>query len=143
MGQSQGVREYRCMVDSPYGLTNPDARFMDAKLAPESAFIVDSGEEGWFKFQFLVLKWRSERGTRSSINETVMMPAYQEIIGMGRTALPLILAQLRSEGDDPDQWFWALRAITGVNPVKPEDQGNFQAMALAWLRWAEREVYAW
>jgi hypothetical protein len=104
------------------------------------AFIV---AEDWLKFQSLVEQWRNERGARSSITETVMMPAYQKIIGMGMTALPLILAQLRSEGDEPDQWFWALKAITEANPVKPEDQGNFQKMAQAWLQWAEQEIHAW
>jgi hypothetical protein len=103
---------------------------------------VDSSAEDWLKFQKLVGQWRNERGARSSITETVMMPAYQEIIGMGQTAFPLILAQLRSEGDEPDQWFWALRAITGMNPVKPEDQGNFQKMAQTWLQWAGHEFYA-
>lgn len=71
-----------------------------------------------------------------------MLPAYQRIIGMGPDAVPLILAQLEAEGDDPDQWFWALRAITAANPVKPEDQGNTVKMAEAWLRWAKHEGYA-
>jgi len=70
-----------------------------------------------------------------------MLPSYQSIIGMGEEALPLILAQLKSERDEPDQWFWALRAITGANPVRPEDQGNFAKMAQAWLQWAN-EGYA-
>ena len=71
------------------------------------------------------------------------MPAYLAIIGMGERAIPFLIAQLRSEGDEPDQWFGALMAITGENPTKPEDQGNFQKMAEAWIKWAEREVYAW
>jgi hypothetical protein len=110
---------------------------------PDFEYVTDSGGDDWLKFQKLVTQWRIERGARSSITETVIMPAYQTIIGMGQSAVPLILAQLRSEGDDPDQWFWALQAITGENPVRPEDQGNFQKMAEAWLRWAERDVYAW
>jgi hypothetical protein len=89
-----------------------------------------------------VEQWKTERGARSSITEAAMMPAYQEIIGMGSKAVPLILEQIRSEGDEPDQWFWALRAITGENPVKPEDQGNFQKMAEAWLQWSQ-QLYAW
>jgi hypothetical protein len=88
-----------------------------------------------------VRKWKKQRGARSSITETVAMPAYQEIIGMGEKAIPLLLAQLRSEGDQPDQWFWALRAITGENPVKPEEQGNFRKMSQAWLKWSEQYVW--
>jgi hypothetical protein len=58
---------------------------------------------------------------------------------MGPDAVRLILAELKSEGDDPDQWFWALRAITQENPVKAEEQGDFRAMATAWFKWAEEE----
>jgi hypothetical protein len=71
-----------------------------------------------------------------------MLLAYQNIIGMGEDAVPLIIGELKSEGDDPDQWFWALMAITGANPVSPEDQGDFVAMAKAWLGWAKDQGYA-
>jgi len=105
----------------------------------KTEIVTDSSVENWVRFQNLITRWRDERGSRSSITETVMMPSYQKIIGMGKAAVPLILAQLRSEKDEPDQWFWALGAITEANPVKPEDQGNFQKMAQAWLEWAEHE----
>jgi hypothetical protein len=39
---------------------------------------------------------------------------YQEIIGMGERAVPLLLAELKRE---PDDWFWALHAITGASPL--------------------------
>jgi len=61
---------------------------------------------------------------------------------MGESAVPAILAQLKAEGDEPDQWFWALRMMTGENPVKPEDQGDFLAMARAWITWGEIKNYA-
>lgn len=61
-----------------------------------------------------------------------MHPAYQEIIGMGERAIPLLLGELRRE---PDDWFWALHAITGVNPVPEASRGNVQAMADAWVEW--------
>jgi len=76
-----------------------------------------------------------ERGASSSITKAIMAPSYQAIIGMGEPAVALILAQLRAEGDDPDQWFWALECITGENPIKPEDQGDSAKMAQAWLTW--------
>ena len=78
----------------------------------------------------------------SSITEMAMLPPYQSIIGMGEEAIPLILAQLKSEGDEPDQWFWALAAITGANPISAEDKGNFAKMAQAWFNWAEDAGYA-
>ncbi len=137
-GNKLGPREYRCTVDSPH-VTSLELTNVVISPSLKSPFIVGSPAEDWLKFQVLITQWRNERGARSSITETVAMPAYQKIIGMGEKAVPLILAQLRSEGDEPDQWFWALKAITEANPVKPEDQGNFQKMAQAWLEWAEHE----
>ena len=61
-----------------------------------------------------------------------MHPAYQQIIGMGTPALPLIFQELQRE---PDHWFWALGAITGENPVPEEDAGDLDAMTDAWLSW--------
>jgi hypothetical protein len=104
--------------------------------------LVDSGAKKWERFRMLAEQWRQERGAMSSITQMSTLPSYQKIIGMGDDAVPLILAQLRSEGDEPDQWFWALRIITDADPVRPEDRGNFQAMAKAWLAWSESEDYA-
>ncbi|MGD1072729.1 MAG: hypothetical protein ABSB15_21620 [Bryobacteraceae bacterium] len=78
----------------------------------------------------------------SSITEMSMCPSYQAIIGMGKSAVPLLLSQIQSEGDDPDQWFWALSSITGVDPVNDVDRGDFSQMATAWLEWGRREGYA-
>src|SRR5467141_601670 len=44
--------------------------------APQT--IVDSKAEKWARFQSLVKQWREERGARSSITETAMLPAYQK-----------------------------------------------------------------
>ena len=99
--------------------------------------------ENWLKFQGLVVQWRAERGAMSSITEAVLCPAYQGIIGLGPDATLLLLAQLRDEGDEPDQWFWALKSVTGADPVRPEDRGNYTSMAAAWLEWGQRQGYAW
>ena len=93
-------------------------------------------------FKTLAQRWRNERGSTSSITEMVLCPAYQSIIGMGPKAMRFIIAELRSEGDDPDHWFWALQALTGVNPVSEEQEGNLREMANAWLSWAASEGYA-
>ena len=58
--------------------------------------------------------------------------SYQEIIGLGRDALPLILSRLSTE---PNHWFWALRAIAGEDPVPAADAGKFDAMRQTWLQW--------
>jgi hypothetical protein len=99
--------------------------------------------EDWLKFKNLVSQWRRERGARSSITEVATCPAYQSIIGMGEVAVGFILAELELESGDPDQWFWALRAITGADPVSDEDRGNYRRMARSWLQWAQENGYAW
>lgn len=93
------------------------------------------------KFQRLVEQWHDERGVSSSLTECVLCSAYQSIIGMGQPAVSLLLDQLKSEGDDPDQWFWALCAITGCQPVPEEDLGNFVKMSQHWLDWGRHNGY--
>lgn len=107
----------------------------------EGKLIVDSKAKQWAQFQSLVAEWKAARGATSSITQMSMLKPYQKIIAMGDGVVPLILAQLRSEGDEPDQWFWALRILTDVNPVRPEDQGDFLAMARAWIEWGESNAY--
>ena len=99
-------------------------------------------QEDQFRFNSLVAKWQEERGVLSSITEIAMCPSYQRIIAMGKDAIPLILARLESEGDEPRMWFWALKVISGEDPVTDSDRGNFKAMATAWLRW-DRERDDW
>jgi hypothetical protein len=107
-----------------------------------SAPVVDRAAQRSERFRKLVSQWNMERGVSSSITEGALCLSYQEIIGMGPDAISLILAQLKSEGDEPDQWFWALRVITGADPVDPQDSGDYLKMARAWFEWAAREGYA-
>ena len=102
----------------------------------------DAKVQAWLKFKTLISQWHAERGATSSITAGAICDAYQKIIGMGPDAIPLIIAQLRSEGDEPDQWFWALQILTGVDPVEEEDRGDCAKMATAWIDWAETEGYA-
>ena len=99
------------------------------------------------KFRDLLRDWKRQRGATSSITAMSMLRPYQQIIGMGLDALPLILAELRSEADDPDQWFWALSIIAEANNLTPPQigahiQGDYQAMAQVWLDWGESHGYA-
>lgn len=87
------------------------------------------------KFQLLADQWRKERGATSSITQMMLCSAYQQIIGMGERAIPFILTALRSEGDNPDHWGWALHAITGEDPIPPEATGDTVKIAQAWLDW--------
>ncbi len=90
------------------------------------------------KFYSLANRWKNERGPTSSITEMAIHPAYQEIIGMGKEAIPLILSELEKS---PDHWFWALSAISGEDPVKPEDRGRIKKMAEVWLEWGREKGY--
>jgi len=84
------------------------------------------------KFSELAEKWREETRYLSSVRDMVLHPAYQQIIGMGREALPFLFEELKRQ---PDHWFWALHAITGEDPVPPEEKGNVEAMTRRWLLW--------
>jgi len=70
----------------------------------------------------------------SNTAQMAMLRPYQKIIGMGWDAVPLILEELQRE---PDQWFWALEAITDENPVPPEVAGKVRPMAEAWITWGK------
>ncbi len=89
-------------------------------------------------FEKLADEWRQATEFVSSLTEMVTHPAYQRIIGLGNAAIPLLLNRL---GDRPEHWFWALKAITGADPVAAEDRGNIDAMRGAWLAWGQREGY--
>lgn len=84
------------------------------------------------RFAQLAQRWREETRWLSSTTEAAMHPAYQAVIGMGWDALPLILEELRA---DSGHWFWALKAITGEDPVSEADRGSIQRMRDAWLQW--------
>lgn len=86
------------------------------------------------KFQALVKKWKDETAHLSSPNDIAIHPAYQQIIGMGLDVLPLIFQELRDGGG---RWHWALKAITGADPVPETDRGKVHLIKSAWLKWAE------
>ena len=90
------------------------------------------------RFKNLSRTWQEETMLSSSLQEVALHPAYQEIIGMGEKAIPLILEELKYK---PGHWFWALRSITGENPVPPENQGNFPAMTENWVEWGVKNGY--
>jgi hypothetical protein len=90
------------------------------------------------RFQGLAAQWRRETRHLSLMSDVVMNPAYQQIIGMGKPAIALILQDLKQQ---PDHWFWALRSITGENPIQPDDRGRLPQMAEAWLEWGRQHGY--
>ncbi|MEO1395544.1 MAG: hypothetical protein AAFV90_21790 [Cyanobacteria bacterium J06634_5] len=92
------------------------------------------------QFNQLAQEWRANTALLSDLSKKSMHPAYQRIIGMGQEVLPLLLKELERR---PGHWFWALGAITGANPVKPENRGRMKRMAQDWLEWGRDHGYQW
>jgi hypothetical protein len=90
------------------------------------------------RFQRLTAEWKAQAEYLSNTAQIDMLVPYQRIIGMGAPVVPLILEELQRE---PDQWFWALEAITEENPVPPESAGKVAVMADAWLQWGRQRGY--
>lgn len=88
------------------------------------------------RFEQLKNDWKVQSQYLSNTAQMAMLWPYQQIIGMGSLAVPLILAELRRE---TDHWFWALEAITGENPVPLENGGSVTAAADAWLQWGRQK----
>jgi hypothetical protein len=84
------------------------------------------------QFDALSAQWKEETRYLSSTTDIAANPAYQRIIGMGMPAVPLILEDLRKQ---PYQWFWALHAITGEDPVPESMRGRVREMSQAWINW--------
>ena len=70
----------------------------------------------------------------SSSTQRAMHPAYQRIIGLGPVVLPLLIDDMRRNHSD---WFWALQAITGHDPIPEEKRGNILEMIECWVAWAK------
>jgi hypothetical protein len=77
-------------------------------------------------------QWMRDTAKLSSTRDIALHPSYQRIMAMGPSALPLIFDSLKEQ---PHHWFWALRFITGEDPVKPEDLGKTRRTAEAWIEW--------
>jgi hypothetical protein len=86
------------------------------------------------QFARLAAEWKAQSRYLSNTAQMAMLRPYQRIIGLGPAVVPLILAELDRE---PDQWFWALEAITGENPVAPSADGKVREMARAWVEWGK------
>jgi hypothetical protein len=91
------------------------------------------------RFKHLAKAWKSDTELISKVTKKILHPAYQKIIGMGEPAIPLILKDLSENG--PDDWFWALTAITDENPITAEIAGNMTAMTEVWLQWGRNAGY--
>lgn len=128
-------------IETPTEATYYNSFFSDKHEASTNATCVTSHDDAVL-FKVLVENWNEERGITSSLSEMTMCRSYLRIIAMGKNALPLILKQMKNEGDDPDHWFAALEAIAAHDPIPEEWYGDTVNMAKAWFDWADKN-HAW
>jgi hypothetical protein len=107
-----------------------------------ASFVSDDSADLGKIFSRLARKWKEACGHVASINKWAQTPEYQKIIALGRNRptemVRILLAELERS---PDHWFWALKEITGVNPVTQESRGSVNLMAKCWLEWGKRQGY--
>ena len=130
VASTQGKQE---VANTKYCFLHDD-EYQETKTHAHPYIVIQNEESSFTRW---VKQWRVERGITSSLLDMIACPSYLRIISMGEKALPLILARIRSEGEDPDHWFGALESITGENPVPEDAYGDTVKMAKAWLFWAE------
>jgi GAF domain-containing protein len=100
---------------------------------------VSQGEQIKSKFNNLATTWKDETRTFPILLDRFIHPTYQNIIGLGKEVVPLLIEELMS--DKPDYWFWALEAIVGDTPVRSEQDGRIQEMINAWVKWGKDHGY--
>lgn len=82
------------------------------------------------RFDALADEWIAATRLSSSVTETCMHPAYQQIIGLGPDVLPLILEDVVA---GELHWGWALRALTGLDAAASAK--TLPEARDAWIRW--------
>lgn len=87
----------------------------------------------------LLASWREQTGFLSSSTARVAHPAYRELIALGPAALPFLFRDMQQTLDG--HLSSALVAITGAQPVPPEEGGKIQKVAERWLAWAQENGY--
>jgi len=128
-------------VFQPSGYSRESQMTLEANDEAVRDFSAPASRRTWIQeFYALTSKWQSEAQHLSLVTEIVMHPAYQQIIGMGEKAIPLIVRELETK---PNHWFWALKAITGEDPVPPSQRGNIRQMTQFWLNWARENNISW
>jgi hypothetical protein len=98
------------------------------------------GETVEARFRRLAAAWEQAAGHISSMTAASNHPAYQEIIGLGPDVVPYLLRDLEK---NETHWFFALRRITGINPIPPSAAGSVPQMIALWLQWARDNGYQW
>ena len=100
---------------------------------PQVLHAVDDVKEQ--EFRDLVTRWHEETDGHSSPVRITSNAAYRGIIALGKSALPLILAELDANGG---YWYPALKAISNEDPVPDSARGKPRLIRKAWLDWGKK-----
>lgn len=84
-------------------------------------------------FDWLHAQWDKDMYFDSSATNAVSHPAYQVIIALGPSMIPLILDKVRS---GENHWSKALSVLTGSQP-SAKDKLNTKTLREFWLNWEE------
>lgn len=134
-------------IEALRSLSVPDVTEMQAEQVPGGIFLRPvvplplpqvGNAELRQKFIELAERWGAERGPHSLVRDLVNHPAYREVITLGTDVIPFILERLDTQLED---WFPALIAITGIDPVPPQSAGKLEEMAHAWQQWGRENGY--
>ena len=91
-------------------------------------------------FDALVAEWEATRGSHSRLDKLVSNKAYQAIIDLGEPVIPLLLKEMEQR---PSHWDFALKAITGADPVPRDAWGDLDKTASAWSTWGHENGFEW
>jgi len=90
------------------------------------------------QFKVLADEWeqhRQEIWYSSNINDYLKHPAYQEIVHLGKPAIPLIMERYKT---DSLPWGFVLQEITGIPVIKDPKSFNPARVKEEWLKWWEQ-----
>lgn len=144
LSDEQSESRTQTLLAEPVVASSPSVEFYEVSIGDRLdlhselgvfADSTDASDELERKFLALAVLWKYGQGPSSSLRDMVSHPAYLQIIGLGRDALPFLFRELARE---PDHWFSALSAITGQDPVPADANGNVALMTEAWLNWGRR-----
>jgi type I restriction-modification system DNA methylase subunit len=123
----EGVRG--ALIESFVGHDRPGAPWFRGHWEPKEPQRLEA------RLRALADLWADETKDLSSYTGIVQHPIYQHVIRrFGRSAVPFLLSELSTGRLN---WVWALRAITGQEPVAPGDAVDIQRVAESWVRWGK------
>ena len=92
----------------------------------------EADDDLYREFRRLAEKWEEETSGYAFRSRAVQHVEHQQIVDMGERVIPWMLDDVAAGQGD---WFYALRLLTGANPIKEEERGYVPKMRAAWLKW--------